>query len=189
MIKIFFLLRLIFLIIYKFYEFQNLYFFISFIFIFFLPRIWYNLNISYFFLFDNLSFGLIFLRFWLIRLIVIARVKIKLENNNKNLFLFCINLLIFFLFFSFLVNNLFLFYFSFERTLIPTLFLILGWGYQPERIKAGMYLLFYTLLFSLPILFGIFYFQRKNIRIYFYELTIFNNISLNLLYFFFVYLF
>jgi NADH-ubiquinone oxidoreductase chain 4 len=36
--------------------------------------------------------------------------------------------------------------------------LILGWGYQPERIQAGTYLLFYTLLASLPLLVGIFVF-------------------------------
>jgi NADH:ubiquinone oxidoreductase subunit 4 (subunit M) len=39
--------------------------------------------------------------------------------------------------------------------LIPTLFLILGWGYQPERVQACIYLLFYTLLASLPLLVGI----------------------------------
>jgi NADH-ubiquinone oxidoreductase chain 4 len=39
--------------------------------------------------------------------------------------------------------------------LIPILFLILGWGYQPERVQAGIYLLFYTLLASLPLLFVI----------------------------------
>jgi NADH-ubiquinone oxidoreductase chain 4 len=31
----------------------------------------------------------------------------------------------------------------------------LGWGYQPERVQAGVYLLFYTLLASLPLLVGI----------------------------------
>jgi NADH-ubiquinone oxidoreductase chain 4 len=39
--------------------------------------------------------------------------------------------------------------------LIPTLFLILAWGYQPEQDQAGIYLLFYTLLASLPLLVGI----------------------------------
>jgi len=39
--------------------------------------------------------------------------------------------------------------------LIPTLFLILCWGYQPERVQAGISLLFYTLLASLPLLVGI----------------------------------
>jgi NADH-ubiquinone oxidoreductase chain 4 len=30
----------------------------------------------------------------------------------------------------------------------------LGWGYQPERVPAGIYLLFYTLSASLPLLVG-----------------------------------
>jgi len=46
-------------------------------------------------------------------------------------------------------------FFFFESRLIPTLFLVLGWGYQPERVQAGIYLLFYTLLASLPLLVGI----------------------------------
>jgi len=33
----------------------------------------------------------------------------------------------------------------------------LGWGYQPERLQSGLYLLFYTLLASLPILIGVLY--------------------------------
>jgi NADH-ubiquinone oxidoreductase chain 4 len=36
-----------------------------------------------------------------------------------------------------------------------TLFLISGWGYQPERVQSGIYLLFYTLLASIPLLVGI----------------------------------
>ena len=47
------------------------------------------------------------------------------------------------------------FYFFFESILIPNLFLILGWGYQPERVQAGIYLLFYTFLATLPLLVGI----------------------------------
>jgi NADH-ubiquinone oxidoreductase chain 4 len=75
-----------------------------------------------------------------------------------------------------------MFYLFFERRLIPTLFLILGWGYQPERLQAGIYLLFYTLLVSLPILIGIFYFINKTNTINFYLL---NNYIFNfdLLYF------
>lgn len=44
------------------------------------------------------------------------------------------------------------FYIFFERSLIPTIILILGWGYQPERLQAGVYMLFYTLFASLPLL-------------------------------------
>jgi len=54
---------------------------------------------------------------------------------------------------TFLVGDALMFYFMFEITLIPTLLIILGWGYQPERIQAGVYFLFYTLGASLPLLF------------------------------------
>ena len=45
-------------------------------------------------------------------------------------------------------------FFFFER-LIPALFLVLGWGNQPERVQVGIYLLLYTLLASLSLLVGI----------------------------------
>ena len=64
--------------------------------------------------------------------------------------------------------NLFIFYLFFEGSLIPTLFLILGWGYQPERLQAGVYLLFYTLLVSLPILIGIFYIYNNVFTLNYY---------------------
>lgn len=53
---------------------------------------------------------------------------------------------------TFMVNNLLGFYFFFEVSLVPTLLIILGWGYQPERLQAGVYFLFYTLGASLPLL-------------------------------------
>jgi len=53
---------------------------------------------------------------------------------------------------TFRVTGLLLFYISFEVALIPTFLLIIGWGYQPERVQAGVYLLFYTLFASLPLL-------------------------------------
>lgn len=53
---------------------------------------------------------------------------------------------------SFSVFNFIIFYLIFEFSLIPTLFLILGWGYQPERIQAGIYIMIYTIIGSLPLL-------------------------------------
>lgn len=44
------------------------------------------------------------------------------------------------------------FYIRFELSLIPIFWLILGWGAQPERLSAGMSLLLYTALASLPFL-------------------------------------
>ena len=88
--------------------------------------------------------------------------------------------LMFFLFFSFLFFSFLFFYIFFEISLIPILYLILGWGYQPERIIAGLYLLFYTLLASLPLLIGIliFIFKIKNLLIDNLNLVYINNLIL-----------
>jgi len=97
-----------------------------------------------------------------------AREKVLKYNNYIVLFLLNLIFLLLFLLLTFISINLFLFYFFFESSLIPTLFLILGWGYQPERLQAGIYLLFYTLLVSLPILIGIFYLYNNLYTINFY---------------------
>lgn len=52
----------------------------------------------------------------------------------------------------FLSSNLIYFYIFFEVSLIPTLVLIVGWGYQPERLQAGIYIMLYTIRASLPLL-------------------------------------
>jgi formate hydrogenlyase subunit 3/multisubunit Na+/H+ antiporter MnhD subunit len=54
----------------------------------------------------------------------------------------------------FLVSSLLRLYVAFERALVPTLVLVLGWGYQVERLQASFYLLMYTFVLSLPFLIG-----------------------------------
>lgn len=136
---------------------QNLFFFVGFIFIIInIYRITW-INLGYFMGCDIISYGLILLRIWIIALIFIARRSILNNNNYSNLFILNLIILITFLYLTFTRTNLFIFYLCFESSLIPTFFLILGWGYQPERLQAGLYLLFYTLFASLPILLGIFY--------------------------------
>lgn len=161
---------------------QVLLFFISFLFLLINNFINYWINISYFLGSDILSYGLILLSLWICSLILLASESVYKYNNYKNLFLLNIVLLLLLLILTFRRIRLFMFYLFFERRLIPTLFLILGWGYQPERLQAGIYLLFYTLLVSLPILIGIFYFINKTNTINFYLL---NNYIFNfdLLYF------
>lgn len=44
------------------------------------------------------------------------------------------------------------FYFLFELTVLPIFLVISGWGYQPERLSAGIRIFFYTLGGSLPLL-------------------------------------
>mgnify|MGYP003471106032 FL=1 len=166
---------------------QNLMFLGFFLFLLF------NFNFIVFFIsinfaFDLISFGLILLRFWFCALILISRSSIYFLNKNYYYFLFNVLFLMFLLFLTFSSINLFLFYLFFERRLIPTLFLILGWGYQPERLQAGLYLLFYTLFASLPLLIGLFFIfiNEKTISFFFLK-----NFSLDyfLFYFFLIFAF
>nr|WNH42399.1 NADH dehydrogenase subunit 4 [Neoperla nigricauda] len=115
------------------------------------------MNLSYFMGCDVLSYGLLLLSFWVCVLMMTASESVYRLNNFSPFFLFLVVSLLTLLFCTFSSTNLFLFYVFFESSLIPTLFLILGWGYQPERLQAGVYLLFYTLLASLPLLVGVFY--------------------------------
>nr|YP_010737136.1 NADH dehydrogenase subunit 4 [Botyodes diniasalis]WEP25225.1 NADH dehydrogenase subunit 4 [Botyodes diniasalis] len=139
-------------------------------------------NLSYMYSCDILSYGLILLSIWICILMIMASENLYKQKYYVNFFLFNLIFLLIMLYLTFSVMNLFMFYLFFEGSLIPTLMLIVGWGYQPERIQAGMYLLFYTLIVSLPLLLGIFYiFNEMNyIMIYFLK---FFNFEVYLLYF------
>nr|YP_009512563.1 NADH dehydrogenase subunit 4 [Sicyonia lancifer]AXJ93117.1 NADH dehydrogenase subunit 4 [Sicyonia lancifer] len=101
---------------------------------------------------DSLSYVLILLSFWIVSLVVMASQKILEVNNYSSMFLVVNITLLLALVLTFSSSDYLLFYISFESSLIPTLILILGWGYQPERMQAGVYMLFYTLFASLPLL-------------------------------------
>nr|QIV24752.1 NADH dehydrogenase subunit 4 [Toxeutes arcuatus] len=110
---------------------------------------------------DFLSFSMILLSFWICSLMVLASESIFKLNSYKSLFLLVLILLLISLYLTFSALNFFVFYLFFEISLIPTLILIIGWGYQPERIEAGIYLLFYTLFVSLPMMISIFFYYEK----------------------------
>nr|YP_010025554.1 NADH dehydrogenase subunit 4 [Sarcophaga pauciseta]QOQ35853.1 NADH dehydrogenase subunit 4 [Sarcophaga pauciseta] len=136
---------------------QNFLFMLSFILVLMNMYSNYFMTISYFWGCDMISYGLILLSVWIVSLMLLASESVLSYNNYINLFLINNVLLLILLVLTFSSMSLFMFYLFFESSLIPTLFLILGWGYQPERLQAGVYLLFYTLLVSLPMLVGIFY--------------------------------
>nr|ARO34952.1 NADH dehydrogenase subunit 4 [Pachycephus smyrnensis] len=136
--------------------FQNMIIFIMFI--FFIEFSYLKLNLLDFYSMDNF-FGLDFFSFWMIMLsmwviILMMLASMKIVKMNNFLYLFIMNLLIMMLLLmmTFSVLNFLSFYILFEASLIPTLFLILGWGYQIERIQAGIYMMLYTLFASLPFL-------------------------------------
>nr|YP_009564031.1 NADH dehydrogenase subunit 4 [Ombrastacoides huonensis]QAX91381.1 NADH dehydrogenase subunit 4 [Ombrastacoides huonensis] len=101
---------------------------------------------------DGLSYVLVALSVWVVMLMIYASQGVKKLKNFYPEFLFMNLLLMLVLLLTFCSVSYLMFYISFESALIPMLVLILGWGYQPERIQAGIYMLFYTLFASLPLL-------------------------------------
>nr|QWZ47663.1 NADH dehydrogenase subunit 4 [Metidiocerus impressifrons] len=110
-------------------------------------------NISYFFGLDYLSYGLIMLSFFIISLMLLSSIKVCSPS-----FIFLNMILCLSLYIIFSTLNMFMMYLFFEFSLIPLIILVLGWGYQPERLTSVLYLFFYTLFASLPLLLIIIYF-------------------------------
>nr|YP_010580835.1 NADH dehydrogenase subunit 4 [Euwallacea interjectus]UZT26981.1 NADH dehydrogenase subunit 4 [Euwallacea interjectus]WEP25218.1 NADH dehydrogenase subunit 4 [Euwallacea interjectus] len=120
---------------------------------------------------DLLSFTLVGLSLWICCLMVLASGELNKLNIYKSFFIFVVFFLLLSLTLTFMSMNMFMFYLFFEVSLIPTLILIIGWGNQPERIQAGMYLLFYTLVVSLPMMMGLFFldFNGSSLEFYFFK--------------------
>nr|YP_009478722.1 NADH dehydrogenase subunit 4 [Diaphanosoma dubium]AVP74682.1 NADH dehydrogenase subunit 4 [Diaphanosoma dubium] len=117
----------------------------------------FDLSILNFTLVDNLSIFLMTLSVWLSSLMILGSFYIKKNKNNSGLFVAVILIMNALLLMSFSTSNMLTFYIMFEATLVPIFMLVLGWGYQPERVTASYYLLFYTLAASLPLLLSILY--------------------------------
>lgn len=113
---------------------------------------------------DSLSSPLLILTSWLLPLILIASQN-HLTNEStarKKLYISILILLQIFLLITFTATEIILFYILFEATLVPTLILITRWGNQTERLNAGYYFLFYTLIGSLPLLVALTYLQNTS---------------------------
>lgn len=112
------------------------------------------INLNILIAIDQISSILIILSIWIIPLVIAASQNIFLKRDHKG---FHVNIIILtiILLLGFSVSNLFSFYVLFEASLVPTLLIIIKWGYQPERLQAGMYLILYTITASLPLLAGI----------------------------------
>nr|YP_010490404.1 NADH dehydrogenase subunit 4 [Ashinkailepas seepiophila]UWM12890.1 NADH dehydrogenase subunit 4 [Ashinkailepas seepiophila] len=106
---------------------------------------------------DTLSWFLILLTFWVVMFMFMASQSFEINNYFKSKFSFVLMLMLIFLFLTFSSLDLISFYIFFEGSLIPIYMLIMGWGYQPERLQAGIYLLLYTIFASLPLLVSLFY--------------------------------
>nr|YP_010692452.1 NADH dehydrogenase subunit 4 [Cepora nerissa]WBV74605.1 NADH dehydrogenase subunit 4 [Cepora nerissa] len=161
---------------------QIMLFFSAFLFMNFTLSVMNFCNLSYMMGCDMISFGLILLSIWICSLMIMSSESLFKVNYYWNLFLINILFLMIMLYLTFSMMNILMFYLFFEGSLIPTLILILGWGYQPERIQAGLYLLFYTLFVSLPLLLGLFFiFENINsMMMYMYKFYQSNSLILYL---------
>ena len=108
--------------------------------------------------FDLISISILILTLWLFIIIRFRQIKVLYFKS----FFFSFIMLILSLMFSFTSTNIIIFYFFFEWSLIPIFIIIIAWGYQIERIKARIYILFYTLFASLPLLLTIIIITQKN---------------------------
>nr|YP_010165787.1 NADH dehydrogenase subunit 4 [Dreissena rostriformis]QRV59721.1 NADH dehydrogenase subunit 4 [Dreissena rostriformis] len=117
---------------------------------------------DYFFLVDNLSILMIVMSFFVILSSLVSSCKDlylseKVTQKNKikstsfgfegavlMVFMCCIAV--------FSSKNIFCFYVFFELSLLPTLWLILSWGNNPERLQAGVAMMLYTVCGSIPLL-------------------------------------
>nr|YP_007625935.1 NADH dehydrogenase subunit 4 [Cephalophorus natalensis]AEP21113.1 NADH dehydrogenase subunit 4 [Cephalophorus natalensis] len=121
-----------------------------------------SLNFSLIFFSDSLSTPLLILTMWLLPLMLMASQNHLSKENlaRKKLFITMLILLQLFLIMTFTATELILFYVLFEATLVPTLIIITRWGNQTERLNAGLYFLFYTLVGSLPLLVALIHIQN-----------------------------
>nr|QNN90377.1 NADH dehydrogenase subunit 4 [Melaenornis chocolatinus]QNN90390.1 NADH dehydrogenase subunit 4 [Melaenornis chocolatinus]QNN90403.1 NADH dehydrogenase subunit 4 [Melaenornis chocolatinus] len=118
---------------------------------------------------DQISSPLLVLSCWLLPLMIMASQN-HLEQEptiRKRIFATTLILAQPPILLAFSASELMLFYIAFEATLIPTLILITRWGNQPERLNAGIYLLFYTLASSLPLLIAILHLHNQIGTLYF----------------------
>lgn len=111
---------------------------------------------------ELISTNLFILSIWVTILMIIVSFKEDLYNNKY--FIFYLKLMLFLLFICFFSFNLIIFYFFFEAILFPIIIIIFNWGNQPERLQAGIYMLLYTLLGSLPLFVIMIMYREKTLN-------------------------
>lgn len=97
----------------------------------------------------------------IIILTIIRTILIIISSRKFNEIIILIPMISTTLIITFFLSNIFHFYIFFEIVLIPTIILITKYGKQPERLQAGIYLLIYTILASLPLLVSILFIKNN----------------------------
>jgi proton-translocating NADH-quinone oxidoreductase chain M len=109
-----------------------------------------NFISSYFYI-DSISYVFV----WLVFLIIPVCAFFGRTFSNVLKYNLYLLLLTFFLILTFISNNLFLFYISFEIVTILMYFILIQWGYEERRVLASYYFFYFTFAGSLLFLLGI----------------------------------
>ena len=96
--------------------------------------------------------GSVFIGLTLYLNLVCILTSMRSVKPNLNLFLNLLILMSIILTGVFTTDNMLLFYILFESSLIPIFLLVVGWGSREEKVRAGYYLFFFTLISSLLML-------------------------------------
>nr|AYQ22954.1 NADH dehydrogenase subunit 4 [Pleurocryptella fimbriata] len=120
---------------------------------------WASTYASYF-VWDSMSISLVILSIWITILMVMATPSRISSSFHHKLLMKMMFVLLLFLIMFFSTSNFIMFYIFFEASLIPTFLIILGWGGQPERVQAGIYMMLYTVMASLPLLLCLLYWSE-----------------------------
>nr|YP_009500735.1 NADH dehydrogenase subunit 4 [Lanthanaphalara mira]AWU48956.1 NADH dehydrogenase subunit 4 [Lanthanaphalara mira] len=105
-----------------------------------------------FMMFDDgiylIKLALVALSFWLIIMMFMSINFYDYKSLLSSMFIMVLILLEI----CFYSDSLLFFYLGFEMSVIPVFLIIFGWGYHSNRLEASIYMLSYTVLFSLPLL-------------------------------------
>lgn len=122
---------------------------------------------------DVRNYLLLILLFYIIIICFLSRRFLIKFNYSYIQTLIVITIILILFFFS---SSLLKFYIFFEFSILPIFIIIIGWGYQTERVSASLALIFYTVLASMPFLIYIL-FANKLKKIFFFNQLLFNSQS------------
>jgi NADH-ubiquinone oxidoreductase chain 4 len=133
--------------------FNYLFFFVFSFFLFFvLVFFFYDFSFGGFVFGDSLGFSLLLLTFFIYICCYFTSLLEKWVSNGFFSFSFFLSLIYFLLFIGFSLFSFVGFYVCFEFIFMAMFLFLLGWGYRPERLQASFYIVFYTIVVSLPFL-------------------------------------
>lgn len=110
-------------------------------------------RVSFFFELSPAGWSLSALTLMLFSLLVVSGVSFFYLDLFKGGFIVVNCFLLALLLLTFFVCDYLSFYVFYECCVIPMFFLVLGWGFSPERLQAALYMLMYCVVFSFPFLF------------------------------------